>query len=284
MEPLFIRRIQRLSRPLDPRSTGMAPRPPSLEGVRAVVFDVYGTLFVSGSGDIGLATADPKTAALTEALREQGVEMPPELAAPALDRFYELIRHRHQELKASGIRYPEIRVLDIWEQWRREAGVQIDVPQLAIDVECRLNPVWPMPGLVHTLEQLQARGLTLGIVSNAQVFTPCLFPALAHHSLEQLGFCAKHCVWSWVRQEAKPSTRLYKQVLESLDGIPPEACLYVGNDMRNDIAPAASTGMRTVLFAGDQRSLRLREGDPIVGDTRPDHVITSLNQLTNDTP
>ena len=281
MRDLFTRRIRRLSRPLAPKPTGVQASPPSLEGIRAVVFDVYGTCFVSGSGDIGLSAAAPKTGALVEALREQGVEMDPELADPALARFYELIRHRHQELRGSGIEYPEVRILDIWEHWRREAGIHVNVPQLAIDVECRLNPVWPMPGLIHTLEQLQSRGVVLGIVSNAQVFTPCLFPALAGHSLEDLGFAAPNCVWSWTLQEAKPSVRLYEKLMQSLDGISPGECLYVGNDMRNDIGPAAAVGMRTVLFAGDARSLRLREGDPLVGDTRPDAVVTALPQLTS---
>jgi putative hydrolase of the HAD superfamily len=172
-----------------------------------------------------------------------------------------------------------VRILDIWEQWRREAMVQVDLPQLAIDVECRLNPVWPMPGLVSTLEGLARMGMNLGIVSNAQVFTPCLFPALAGKSLEAFGVPAAHCVWSWVKREAKPSTRLYGEALERLGHPDPATCLYVGNDMRNDIAPAKAVGMQTALFAGDRRSLRWRKGDPLVGETLPDMVITRLTHL-----
>ena len=279
MDSLFQQRIRLLSKPMSPRPTGCAPLLPELSGIRAVIFDVYGTCFVSGSGDIGVSAADPKTGALVESLKEQGVEMPEDWAGPALAEFYALIEARHRDLKAQGTEYPEIRILDIWEQWRRETGVQVDVAQLAIDVECRLNPVWPMPGLIHTLEQLQARELTLGIVSNAQVFTPCLFPALAGHTLSELGFSPGLCVWSWRLQEAKPSRRLYEILLASLADMAPNECLYVGNDMRNDIAPAAGAGMRTALFAGDARSLRLREGDPLVGDLRPDVVLTSLTQL-----
>ena len=278
METLFEQRIQKLSRPLEPLPAEQTPVLTPMTGIRAVIFDIYGTCVISGSGDIGLSAAERKSSALSEALREQGVDMDAELAEPAMARFYELIHHRHAELKGQGIAYPEVRILDIWEHWRREAGVQINVPQLAIDVECRLNPVWPMPGLIHTLEQIQARELSLGIVSNAQVFTPSIFPALTGHPLADLGFPARHAVWSWQLQEAKPSVRLYHEVLERLK-LPATACLYVGNDMRNDIAPAAAVGMRTALFAGDARSLRLREGDPLVGDTRPDLVLTALTQL-----
>jgi len=279
MQDLFVDRIRTLSRPLSPRETGETPVLTDLQGVKAVLFDVYGTCFISGSGDIGVSTANPKVEALTDSLREQGVEMPVELAEDAMERFYELIRFDHERTRSRGIEFPEIRILDIWEHWRREAMVQVDVHQLAIDVECRLNPVWPMPGLVSTLDGLQQAGFALGIVSNAQVFTPCLFSALTERSLESLGIEAGHCIWSWVDQEAKPSRHLYERVLETFPGIKAEECLYVGNDMRNDIAPSAAVGMKTALFAGDARSLRWREGDPIVGDTKPDLVLTRLQQI-----
>jgi putative hydrolase of the HAD superfamily len=279
MNDLFIERIRALSRPLKPLPTKVDPVLTDMQGCKAVIFDVYGTCFISGSGDIGVSTADPKVEALTESLREQGVEMPVELASDAMDRFYELIRFDHEQTRRQGIAYPEIRILDIWEQWRREAQVNVNVPQLAIDVECRLNPVWPMPGLELCLDGLRKMGTALGIVSNAQVFTPCLFPALTGRSLEDFGFEAGKCVWSWTGKEAKPSQRLYATVLERFEGIEAADCLYVGNDMRNDIAPASAVGMKTALFAGDQRSLRLREGDPLVGDLKPDMVVTDLRQL-----
>ncbi len=279
MQDLFIERIKSLSKPLHPRDTGEKPFLTDLQGVKVVLFDVYGTCFISGSGDIGVTTANPKVEALTDSLREQGVEMPEELAGDAMERFYELIQFDHERTRSRGIEFPEIRILDIWEQWRREAMVQVDVQQLAIDVECRLNPVWPMPGLVSTLDGLQQAGFSLGIVSNAQVFTPCLFPALTDRNLESLGMEAAHCIWSWVDQEAKPSRRLYERVLDTFPGISPQECLYVGNDMRNDIAPSASVGMKTALFAGDARSLRWRVGDPLVGETKPDLVLTRLQQI-----
>lgn len=280
MEPLFIERIRTLSRPLSARPTDQEAVLKDLSGIRAVIFDVYGTCFISGSGDIGNAAADPKVDALTLSLQEQGVEMSEELAEPAMARFFELIGYDHEQEQGKGTEFPEVRILDIWEHWRREAGIQVNVPQLAIDVECRLNPVWPMPGLVPCLEGLHALGLHLGIVSNAQVFTPCLFPALTDCSLSEYGFDTASCIWSWTLKEAKPSPRLYRLLLDRLpEGIGPGECLYVGNDMRNDIAPAQAVGMKTALFAGDARSLRLREGHPLVEGVVPDLVITHLHQI-----
>jgi putative hydrolase of the HAD superfamily len=61
--------------------------------------------------------------------------------------------------------------------------------------------------------------------------------------------------------------------------IPAASVLYVGNDMRNDIVPAASVGFNTALFAGDQRSLRLRESDADCRNVTPDVIVTDLRQL-----
>ncbi|MGA0334565.1 MAG: HAD family hydrolase [Kiritimatiellia bacterium] len=80
-------------------------------------------------------------------------------------------------------------------------------------------------------------------------------------------------------KEAKPSLRLYQNLLEKLKEIKPEECLFVGNDMLNDVMPAQRVGMRTALFAGDRRSLRLRSGDSRVQGVEPDLVLTHLNQL-----
>jgi putative hydrolase of the HAD superfamily len=62
-------------------------------------------------------------------------------------------------------------------------------------------------------------------------------------------------------------------------GVAPHEVLYVGNDVRNDVLPAATVGFRTVLFAGDNRSLRWRADDPLVLGVEPDAVITDLMQI-----
>ncbi|GHT78050.1 hypothetical protein FACS1894130_03980 [Spirochaetia bacterium] len=51
----------------------------------------------------------------------------------------------------------------------------------------------------------------------------------------------------------------------------------VGNDMLNDTVPAA--GFKTLLFAGDGRSLRLRQDNPLTEDVRPTAVIRRLADI-----
>ena len=154
---------------------------------------------------------------------------------------------------------------------------------LAVEYECRVNPVWPMPNLQKALKLQKEEGRVLGIVSNAQFYTPLLFPALLETPLAALGFDPGLCVWSYELLEAKPSTRLFERVLETLaqtQGISPEQTLYVGNDRLNDIWPAAQLGCKTALFTGDRRSLRLREQDDRCRSVEPDLIIDGLLQLS----
>ena len=54
--------VRSLCEPLDPEPTGVQPRLRVLEKVRAVVFDVYGTLLVSASGEVGTEVSEKKPA------------------------------------------------------------------------------------------------------------------------------------------------------------------------------------------------------------------------------
>jgi putative hydrolase of the HAD superfamily len=152
---------------------------------------------------------------------------------------------------------------------------------LAVEYEARTNPVWPMPELEECLAGFVSAGLPLGIVSNAQFYTRELFPALLGRSTEECGFAPELQVYSFEQGFAKPGESIYRLSAERLAarGIDPSAALYVGNDMLNDIAPAQRVGFRTALFAGDLRSLRLREDDPRVDGIRPDLVVTRLLDL-----
>jgi putative hydrolase of the HAD superfamily len=276
--------ISRLSRPLSPRPTGVPPTLPRLKGIRAVLFDVYGTLFISGSGDVGTATAGSRGEAFDEAMRAVGLS-PPEDADAAAERLKAQIVKRQDELRATGTEYPEVEIVGVWARTLESLGLPVPaqdvLEQLAIEYESRVNPVWPMPNCRETLDRLREAGLPLGIVSNAQFFTLELFPALLEVTRRELGFRPEWEFFSYRSEKAKPGEDLYRMAATALrpDGIRPHEALYVGNDLLNDVTPAAAVGFRTALFAGDARSLRLREDDARVAGVRPDCVVTDLAQL-----
>ena len=124
-----------------------------------------------------------------------------------------------------------------------------------------------------------------GLVSRGQVkfFTPLLFEALLEKTHTELGFDERLCVWSFERLEGKPSVKLFRSVIDVLKSrnILAHEALYVGNDVRNDIGPAATLGVKTALFAGDDRSLRLREDDPGCAGVQPDVVLTCISQIVS---
>jgi len=123
----------------------------------------------------------------------------------------------------------------------------------------------------------------MGLVSNAQFFTPYLFEWFLESNPGNLGFSPDLTYLSYKFGYAKPSTHLFQKASDRLEklGTPPETVLYVGNDMLNDMYPAKSVGFQTALFAGDARSLRMREKDSRCMGIWPDLIVTELIQLLN---
>ena len=285
---MFEEVISALARPLDPLPTDAESRLSPMPDVRAVVFDVYGTLLVSGSGDVGVAAAASKPEAAAEALEAAGVPTEDGIGQRAVDALLRHIAAEHERLRGEGVDFPEVRIDEIWSRVLDEilSVNKYAASKVAIEYEMRVNPVAAMPGLDETLTTIGERGLQLGIVSNAQAFTPALFGPLTGRSAADWGFADDLCVWSYAHRRAKPGTFLYEQMAERLAAydITPAHTLYVGNDMRNDVWPASRVGFRTALFAGDARSLRLREDDPDVAGITADVVVTDLRQLLDVLP
>lgn len=277
MNPAAIQIIRELSREMRPVPTSCEPVLPSFPGIRAIIFDVYGTLFISSCGDRRAEEESPREDPLRAILEKYGIPSPSGNRS-LTDRLHDLVSREHAVARDQGIRYPEIEIRDLWsELLDQPCGPELEHAALAC--ECITNPVWPMPGASETLVTLHGRGLTLGIVSNAQFYTPLLFPALLDRDLEELGFEEDLCLFSYQHGVAKPGPALYWILRERLDqrGIAPAETLYLGNDAHKDIHPAAELGFHTVLFAGDNRSLRLHSDQTALHS--PDALITNLAQL-----
>ena len=247
-------------------------------GVRGVLFDVYGTLLISAAGDIGVgsATQEVKQAAMAAALDDAGVSGVAPDAHGMVASLEAAIRAEHGAARASGVAHPEVALRDLWRGLLPDAGTAA-VERAAASYECRINPVWPMPGAAAAVAALQARG-PVGIVSNAQFFTPLVLAAL----LPELRFDPRLVVWSFAEREAKPARRLFTTAAARMARycrVQPREILMVGNDVRNDLLGARRAGLRGALFAGDARSLRLRGDDPHCAAVYPELVLTDLAQL-----
>lgn len=242
--------------------------------IKAVILDVYGTLFSSAAGEVGAAMGSD-TGNLEHLARSccgiSGHEL--------RDEFKKRVQREH-ERRYSETPYPEVRVQELWADFP-PAGSGEAVLEFALLYELAVNPAKPMPHLVSVLETLRMSALPLGIVSNAQFFTPLLFQAFSGKNVSELGFQKDLIAWSCDYRLAKPCPDLFAPVLHALKmrGIKASEAVYVGNDMLNDVSAAQNCGMKTCLFAGDSLSLRERAGNPLCDTVLPDAVLMTLQDL-----
>ena len=264
--------------PMSPQPTAMLPGGRLAQRIECILFDIYGTLFISGAGDISMARkASPRISKLERLLAKYEVGIS---ARVLIEQLHRAIAARHHQLVHSGIDIPEIEIDKIWLQILACDDI-VQARKFAIEYELIANPVYPMPGLAKLLTACRQQNRRMGLVSNAQFFTPLLFEWFLGADLASLGFDSELIFLSYQMGYAKPSRVLFETAAAELNarGIAPSSVLVVGNDMLNDIYPAKILGFQTALFAGDARSLRLRADDPRCRNLSADLILTDLEQL-----
>jgi putative hydrolase of the HAD superfamily len=276
--PLNKKIIEKYIAPLSPIPTEVSPAGQLSHPMQCILFDVYGTLFISDSGDIGVAK--PKAQQHTEIqqlLEKHRLNM---TAAHLFEELYQRIENTHARLRQNDIDFPEVEIDEIWMEIFNTRDRKF-IQRFAVEFEWIVNPVYPMPHLAEFFDALKQRTICMGIISNAQFFTLYLFNWYMGCELKHLGFHPNLVFLSYRLKRAKPSIVLFELAAKRLEqmGISAPSVLYVGNDMLNDIYPASTVGFKTALFAGDKRSLRLRENDPRCSKLSSDLVITDLMQL-----
>lgn len=287
------RRFTELSKPMSAIPTGTGARLKKLNGVRFLMYDFYGTLFLSGVGDIGIDDGKSDAALMKEVLSGAGIQIKKKGAGDrSLTLYSEVVEDEIGRLKKEGIETPEPDIRQVWrsvlEQLAEKGFIEpmreeFISERVSVEFEARMNPVWPVEGVVSTLHRMKERGFYQGIISNSQFYTPIVLEALTGKSLSALGFDRRLLHWSFEEEMKKPDLKFYRRFIDKLasafpDALPNEV-LYVGNDMLKDVWPASVVGMKTALFAGDERSLKWRSDDERCKTLVPDVVITDFRQL-----
>ena len=270
--------LQTYVTPMSPQPTGMSPGGNLTEKVRCILFDIYGTLFISGSGDISMARrASPQMSKLPRLLDKFGLGFAPR---DLMEKLHRTIETRHRQLMQSGMDTPEIEIDKMWLQILEWEDIE-RARQFAIEYELIVNPVYPMPNLANLLAACRQQNRPMGLVSNAQFFTPLLFEWFLDADAQSLGFDSDLIFLSYQLGYAKPASIMFEKAAAAVNakGIATSSALVVGNDMLNDIYPAKQLGFQTALFAGDRRSLRLRPDDSRCRHLSADLIVTDLAQL-----
>lgn len=291
----LLERIHELSSPLAPIASNHPVRLKSLEGIRCVAFDFYGTMFMSGVGDIGIDEEQEKESEVffRESLKSSGFSILDNSAGlQGLEILKNILDEWISNARDKGIPYPEPEIREVWADTLNEllklnliegTVSESSINRFAIEFEFRINNIWPVPDLKQVLQDLLKNNIYLGIISNSQFYTPIAFEAFLGRSPQTFGFEPNLLVWSFACGRKKPDTGFYQIFVDRLPSknLTPEQVLYVGNDIRKDIEPAKLFGMRTALFVGDQRSIRHQENDLREEPFKPDLVINSLSQISD---
>jgi putative hydrolase of the HAD superfamily len=267
-------------------------------GIKAFVFDVYGTLLVSASGDIDesvLSVENLKQAFHASDIKfaENG-EASKELLQEILNEFRHSVKEFHEQERTEEKPYPEIDISLIWENILRSHQ---NLNQLIVDdplcIRCFVfvfevlsNRIYPMPGMKEVISRLESLKYPLGIISNAQFYTPVILNYFLHDAVseneEVAPFDPDLTIFSYKHMRSKPDLFLFQLLKDQCQrkyGLFADEILFIGNDMFRDIYPAFMAGFKTALFAGDTKSLRLRQDKPELKKIVPDFIVTDLMQL-----
>ncbi len=254
--------------------------------IRAVLLDIYGTLLISEAGDIGLISQKSDQESGARVFINSRETLFPysqirEILTTLIKAEHTIIRNRDR-----GIKYPEVDIIQIWHlvytYLEIESFTIQDLARTALHFEIQTNKIWLMPETGTLITSLRENSIPFGIVSNAQFYTPVFLEYLMGMTLKEMGFSEKLCSWSYRKGRGKPDPVMFSdplQILAEEYSIDPENVLYIGNDMLNDIFAASEMGLQTALFAGDKRSLRLREDCPEVKGLEADYTLTELQQI-----
>ncbi|HNW07234.1 MAG TPA: HAD family hydrolase [Verrucomicrobiota bacterium] len=222
--------------------------------VRAVIFDVYGTLL-----EIGPPPVDAD--ARWQQLFQEMLHAPPLLSR--LD-FYvasnKLVAKRHEASRARGIAWPEVQwpavVAEVLPPLRRLPRAKLD-EFLYRQIQIGHTPLLS-DATVAALRKLKASGCLFGIASNAQAYTLReLEEALVRHGLGMDLFERDLCFWSFEHGFSKPDPHVFQILSTRLEarGISRAEALMVGDRLDNDCEPARAFGWQTWLLKpkGDSR-------------------------------
>lgn len=289
----LIERIKELAEPLSPISIDHATKLKKITGISCVAFDFYGTMFISGVGDIGIDEEQKGESEeiFRQSLQQSGFTIEDITAgSTGLHILQKTLKRHKKEARNRGIDYPEPEIRDVWKDTLNELKSQslisgsindTSLATFAIEFEFRINAVWPVPNLASILNELKNEEMELAIISNSQFYTPLAFEAIIGKSPQNFGFNKDLLVWSYECGRKKPDIEFYSEFVERIQNkdMDPTEVLYVGNDINKDIKPAQSLGMRTALFVGDSRSIRHKESELETLSQGPDLVINDLAQI-----
>jgi len=279
-----------------------------LTDIRAVICDVYGTLvhyWRDGFGDavqkelmlLEAFKTVVQTFGMETALTKVNPSTPPEKTVS--DFYNGLIALQHDQAKGKGVALPEIVIEKIWEviiTILKRHGYE---PSCATGESVRdfsRKVAWTYnfyalgrglyPGVVDSLSLLKEKNMVLGLLSNAQFYTPIDLTLMvrdqSNDTVDDIFelFDDELSFLSYEYLVAKPDQLLFRKLYDALYEfqILPSQTVFIGNDLVTDILPAQQAGMKTAFFTGDSNSTFMGE---LGGSVLPDITFSAWGDLVD---
>ncbi|MCH2200390.1 MAG: HAD family hydrolase [Fuerstiella sp.] len=276
-----------------------------LEGIRIVLWDVYGTLLRTTGGAFCLLP-DPQTpleVALEKTIYEFNMwnSMYRKPGPPWRSMINNYQRY-HKRLsmvatkRTGDLTDPDL--VDIWEaiitrlfekSYSYDKNFYGDVRQFSEKVayffHSNLQGVEARPAAVQAMQDLHAIDVRQGVLADGQMFslTQLLRALTRQGTLPPLAamFHPDGVLFSYELGIRKPSRSLFELTVERLKaaGFLPEQILHISCRMGTDLSPAKAMGMRTALLAAEKTGLQVSPKLLRDSATRPDRLLTDLSQV-----
>lgn len=290
----------------------MAPRPERakakphlvrLPAVRAVLWNLYGTLVIISDGQLRF---DHPVSMVYDAVLEKTLEefkmwgsmvrKPGQPEAYLKDLYHRAIDE--QKLYAGTEPNLELVAERLWESiikklmqrdYKFDTGFYGSLNEycrkIAYFFHASLQGTACYPTAATTCNALSELGINQGFFADGQSFSltqlsrglkaqdPAINPETTFSPKLRI-FSADHRV----KKPAAALTAAAKAAIAAM-GLEPNQVLHVGSSLPCDIKPARQAGMRTALFAGDRASLVATPEQLKDPQLRPDLLITQLDQL-----
>jgi hypothetical protein len=293
--------------PAPPKPSPVKARPHvvRLAGIRAVLWNVYGTLLAIPFGELVFEHPQPfvMTAALEKTIEQfkmwGSMSRKPGQPSEYMQHLYTTQLDEQRLAPSRGEKHPELVADRVWEglikklfqkDYKFDAGFYGSLNEFSRKVayffHASLQGTACYRGAASALQAVADAGLVQGLCADGQCFTPVQLQrgldgqdggrleTLIPPDLQILSHEAKG---------KKPSERLFERALERLEklDIGPGEVLHVGSRIDKDLTPAKQLGMKTALFAGDRTSLSASPKQLKDAATRPDVLLTDLDQISD---
>jgi FMN phosphatase YigB (HAD superfamily) len=298
---------RKLMWPAAPKRVPVTAKPSAspLAGIRAVAFNVYGTLLRISDGQLLLQ--HPQSVrmeiAFEKTIKEfnmwNSMTRKPGAPSDALSVRYQRVLDEQRLAATETIGdVPEVDAALLWlklirqlqqKEYSYETSLYGSLPEFGEKVayffhSC-LQGLEAEAEVLAVLQQLSQSGTRLGLLADGQRFTPIqMLRGFQRQgtlrTLDEL-FDPAFQTFSYREGIRKPSKTLFRRCVERFRhaGIGASQVLYVGTRLRDDLAIAKAAGMRTALLASDQTSLAATREELADPELRPDRLLTSLAQV-----